>query len=373
MTQKTFSGIEDLVFDRSFRNWVLNPRNETAFQWNQTGDGDTAKAEIINQAKAIVYALQINESQLTEEEINTEISRVLAKIKNDSFVTGDLIANGKTKRISIHRSVWLKVAAILVLVTGSYYLFFNRNSVNHIDSYKEFAAAQKEKPVEYYNGTKQVQVISLPDSSIISLEPKSRISYAANFKSGKREVYLVGEAFFEVAKDPAHPFFVYSNDIVTKVLGTSFRIKAPEGTKLSEVIVKTGKVSVFQKKNFTNADAKPGELGGTVLLPNQQVTYNSEASTSIKSLVAEPLPVIHADNKQFVFNATPLKEVFQTLERVYGIRIIVDDETISTCSLSASMGNESFYQKLDLICKSLNATYEVVDGDIVITSVGCKQ
>jgi ferric-dicitrate binding protein FerR (iron transport regulator) len=320
----------------------------------------------------VIYALQVQHKELSEAEIEREIRKLLLKIKEGDFETKDSENGRRHPIIAISGYGWLKVAAVLVLVISTFFLLFNRNHTPSPGSYQAFTRGQKSKAVEIYNSHSTEQLLTLPDKSTVLLAPKSRVSYAADFTRDKREIYLVGEAFFTVSKDAAHPFYVYSNDIVTKVLGTSFRVKAFEGTQTSQVIVRTGKVSVFKKKNFTNADAKPGELGGTVLLPNQQVVFNRETGSLNKTIVDQPVPLVDATQTEFVFSETPIKEVFEKLETIYGIRIITDDETISGCTISARFGSESFYQKLDLICKSLNATYEMVDGDIVITSLGCK-
>ena len=369
MFPKKISGIEDLVFDRSFRNWVLNEPGDTT--WNLFAS-DPSKQPLIDQAKSVIYALEVQHHQLSEAEIYIEINKILLKIKEGNFEPGAIKNKRSHLLVSISGSSFLKIAAVLLLVLSTFFVLFNRSHTPSTDSYQAFTQGQKTKAVEIYNSHSSEQLLTLPDKSTVLLAPKSRVSYAADFTRDKREIYLVGEAFFTVSKDAAHPFFVYSNDIVTKVLGTSFRVKAGEGTKTTQVIVRTGKVSVFKKKNFTNADAKPGELGGTVLLPNQQVVFNRETGIMNKTVVDQPVPLTDADQTGFVFSETPIKEVFEKLESIYGIRIITDDETLSGCTFSARFGNESFYQKLDLICKSLNATYEVVDGDIVITSLGCK-
>lgn len=369
MFSKRVSGIEDLVFDRSFRNWVLNETSDAA--WDLFAS-DPSKKSLIHQAKSIIYSLQVQRKELSEAEIELEIRKLLAKIKEGDFYLSNPENEIRHPLITLAKNGWVKVAAILILVISTFFLWFNRNQTGTPDSYQAFTHGQKSKAVEVVNNDASQKLIRLPDNSTVLLAAKSRVSYPEDFTREKREIYLVGEAFFTVSKDAAHPFYVYSNDIVTKVLGTSFRVKAMEGNQMSRVIVRTGKVSVFNKKNFTNADAKPGELGGTVLLPNQQVVFNRETGILNKTIVDQPVPLAGAAKTGLDFSETPVKVVFEKLESIYGIRIITDDETISGCTISARFGSETFYQKLDLICKSLNATYEVVDGDIVITSKGCK-
>ena len=85
-------------------------------------------------------------------------------------------------------------------------------------------------------------------------------------------MYLNGEAFFEVVKNPKKPFLVFTKDIVTKVLGTSFTVKAFDGDKEVKVMVKTGKVNVIQQKNLNIKDiTEKSNIAGIALVANQQV------------------------------------------------------------------------------------------------------
>ncbi len=85
----------------------------------------------------------------------------------------------------------------------------------------------------------------LPDGSSVELAAGSRISYPNDFGSGNsRDIYLSGEAFFKIARNSGQPFRVFANEIVTKVLGTSFSVRSYEKDTTISVTVRTGKVSV---------------------------------------------------------------------------------------------------------------------------------
>ena len=133
-----------------------------------------------------------------------------------------------TKKVTKTRNVipmWsYAVAASLLLFFGLYQFYFFTNEVQ-----TDFGFTK---------------TIVLKDNSHVTLNSKSKISYPNLFQYN-RNIRLEGEAFFEVAKNPDQPFFVYANGLVTKVLGTSFIISAFETEKDVKVVVKTGKVSVF--------------------------------------------------------------------------------------------------------------------------------
>ena len=223
---------------------------------------------------------------------------------------------------------------------------------------------------ERVNQTKQAQRLRLTDGSTVTLQPGSRVRYPARFRADKREVYLTGMAFFEVVKNPKQPFFVYANELTTKVLGTSFWIRALPGDAQVQVVVRTGRVSVFSRVAGTNpAPAQRSKrANGLILTPNQQVVFNREATTFSKSLIAEPLAL---RPYTFTFRNAPVSEVLRAIGQTYGITIIYDEALLAHCPLTASLTQETLYGKLDLICQAIGADYQIIDGQIVVSTTGC--
>jgi len=109
-----------------------------------------------------------------------------------------------------------------------------------------------------------------------------------------------------------------------------------------------------------------------VLTPNQKVVFRAREKQFARSLVEAPelLPVAEK-RPDFVFKGTPIKEVFKTLEKAYGIEVIFDEEIMQNCYLTGTFTDETLFEKLDLITRILNAAYEQIDGQILIRSRGC--
>ena len=217
------------------------------------------------------------------------------------------------------------------------------------------------------NGTKPV---SLPDGSTVRLSPKSKLSYPAVFVKAEREVLLNGEAFFEVTKNPRSPFKVYTSDIVTTVLGTSFTVKAFDGDKDVRVVVKTGKVTVAT--NTARDETRDPEKNQLVLLPNQQVVYHRDEQKMKRSLIGNPSPVGQPDTANLVFENAPVARVFESLQKQYEVQIIYDADLLADCQLTAELGQEPLFEKLAMICKAIQARYELIDGQIIIHGSSCK-
>jgi transmembrane sensor len=188
-----------------------------------------------------------------------------------------------------------------------------------------------------------------------------------------REIFLSGEAFFEVTKNPKKPFLVFANGLVTKVLGTSFSVRAYDKDKEVTVEVKSGKVSVFAQSDANSKEkATNRELAGVVLTPNQKIVYAREEVRMAKLLVEAPIIIAPEKVKTvFEFEDTPVSEILRSLEKAYSIDIVFE-ELLSNCPLTASLTDLQLFDKLNIICKGVEARYEILDGQIVIYSKGCR-
>ncbi|WP_139925640.1 FecR family protein [Hymenobacter sp. DG01] len=228
----------------------------------------------------------------------------------------------------------------------------------------------QENWTRHRNATRHEQELQLPDGTRVTLHPGSQLRYATSLAGPKREVYLEGEAFFKVSKNPARPFLVFSKQVVTTVLGTSFRVKDyADGVKAS-VAVSEGKVSVQarEKAELDATPAKPAEAG-VILLPNQQVVYSAATRQLRKKLVEKPV-VLSAQTLEF--DARPVPEVLTALEKAYGVTIVYDEQKLAGCTVSIAFYDEPLLEKIGLLCQSLGASYSLSDAQIIIHSSGCQ-
>lgn len=228
------------------------------------------------------------------------------------------------------------------------------------------------------NETAEIQAIHLPDGSTVRLEPSAKIVFTRTFSESSREVFLTGRASFFVEKDPARPFYVYSETIATRVLGTSFVVDAPAGAKKVEVNVMTGKVSVFQVTDKRPSNRKGGKTknsaaNGVVLSPNQKVEYFIEEGHWVTGLVEDPLPVrpLNKETISFVFADTPMKTVLEDINERYGIEVITGNEKIYDCTFTGDVSALSLYDMLDIVSTSIGSTYEVKGTRILLSGNGC--
>ncbi|GAB2519199.1 FecR family protein [Spirosoma aerophilum] len=372
--------VEDFVWDQAFRQWVLSPTRETDARWQEWLASHPEKSALITQARELVEALRLQELPLSDEEIRYAVQRTISQSRKQAPA---LTAGHTTPPVIIpfYQRSWFRVAASILLVLGLSIWGWRADLPDQIGhlirpgiTYDNLIASQKHALTETVNRSDKVMPVKLSDGSLVLLKAGSRISHAAVFRGNKREVYLSGEAFFEVTKNPNQPFLIYANGLVTKVLGTSFLIRAYAKDPDVTVEVKTGRVAVFaQTDPEAGQKLRDRDLDGVVLMPNQKIVFEREPARLSKSLVENPQVLAgNTQAQQFTFDDTPLPVVFGRLERAYGVDIVYDEELLATCPLTAELTEQSLFEKLDVICRVIEAHYDVIDGQIVINSRGCK-
>ena len=350
---------EDLAKDPHFRSWVIDRNPESRIFWEQWLAENPDMQKTAHLARAFLLALEEKDTRLDQEELEN--------------ITDQIVEENQVSRVSFWQTRTFRMAAALLLFSGLGYLGYTFIAGNgKEDVLSGILDAGAEGYQEESNTGDQIKVVNLIDGSKVSLYPQSKLRYPKSFSMKKRSVYLTGKAFFDIHKNPGSPFWVYTEHISTQVLGTSFMVSAFENTKDVKVEVKTGRVSVYTRKDLnSNKDDRKGMLAGMVLTPNQQVTFSKTEARLIKSIVEQPEQIVEIPKEQFRFEETSVSNVFSMLEKAYGISIIFDAQNMIDCYLTATLEEENLYEKLDIICKVTHSYYEIVDAQIIIHSRGC--
>ncbi|WPV02052.1 FecR domain-containing protein [Mucilaginibacter sp. cycad4] len=210
------------------------------------------------------------------------------------------------------------------------------------------------KPVRH------VQEIRLADGSVVTLNKNSHLDYPAKFIGKTREVYLTGEAYFDVRHDPLHPFLVHTGQITTRVLGTAFNIKSTGS--LIEVTVTRGKVKVSAPKKT---------LG--IVLPNHQISYNEINNQSSINILNAKTTILWKET-DLVMDHMTLKEAAAVLTERYGIKVILDNEKIGSCRFSATFLNTTGMEQVVKVLSHLNnLSYKWNGaGEVILSGSGCE-
>ena len=208
----------------------------------------------------------------------------------------------------------------------------------------------------------QKKLIVLADGSKIRVNAGSGLKYPKVFNGKIREVYLSGEAYFDIQHDASRPFIIHTGKVVTTVLGTAFNIKEDNRLHTVTVTVTRGKVSVANGKE---------PLG--VITPNQQISFNTVNHQHIQKDV-DARQVIAWQENDIHFNDITFAEAAAQLQQRFKVKISFANGKVKSCRFTGTaLKAEKLGDILKVICAFNNASYQTMaDGSIIIGGPGCN-
>nr|WP_067053605.1 FecR family protein [Mucilaginibacter sp. L294] len=347
--------IEDFLQDDSFIDWIFHENAESNAFWTTFLSDHPEKRTLIEKARAILISINVkpHDDQLSDAEINLRVKL----IQDQAFRQ---VPDKQAPIVKIYQRQWFKTAAVFLVFISIGFVAYQ------ILTKQDNRITQDvlNKLVKISNTSKKSKFVQMNDGSLAVLTPGSEMEFPSTFKGKERNVYLRGEAFFEVHKDHEHPFLVHSQNMITRVLGTSFTVKAFKNAAEFKVIVNTGKVWVYDQKTKPTAEKKDVVI---VLTPNQQVTYNRNVLQFKKDTLMHPLLLSkEVADKELNFTNIPFSTVISKLNVAYGIQIEYNKQKLGDLRITALLAEHPLNEKVELICRAVNAKYRFADGRIII-------
>lgn len=258
----------------------------------------------------------------------------------------------KSKIVKLH--LWKAAVVILVVISSA--LIVWKSGIPQ----KTEETAAVDFRIKQQDSIAHRQLINLPDGSTVVLNENSKLEYPPDFSSKTRDVYLNGEAYFDIKHNPLKPFIVHTGSISTKVLGTAFNIQAYRSQPFVEVTVTRGKVEVKAKEKV---------LG--VLQKNEQITFSTATENYTKKTVSTE-PVIAWRKNALYFDDITLAEAALVLANRYQVSIEFTNEKIRNCQFTAAFNDSTTLDHaLTVICELNNTTYRREANKIFINGDGC--
>ena len=213
--------------------------------------------------------------------------------------------------------------------------------------------------VSKFAETRQITPIVLADGSKVWLNKDSKLRFPEQFDQKERKVFLEGEAFFEITKNPEVPFLIEASNTTTKVLGTSFNIKATKSSQEVKVSVATGKVAFFP----TN---RPQQ---TVLLTkNQQGVYSKTEKQVIKRESYDANEMTWQTGVM-VFKQVKLGKVIELLSRHYGKSIKLENADLNDCVLTTTLDKLPLKEAIEVIALTLNISFQINENEVFLRGI----
>ena len=350
--------IEDLLSDESFINYCKGVSAVDIAFWENYIPENPDKAFLVEEAKE-KYIQLFNALALADlEEQTARLENSLGHKKDTLIIEMEKFEQQKRGKVF---PLWLKISAAAIIVAG---LFVAINFVVTSRNIKTYAAV--------YGERKNIQ---LPDGSVVTLNAGSNIKINDKYGLATRDVYLEGEAFFEVKHDSTRPFIVHTAAMDVKALGTAFNVKAYLNEKNTETSLISGLVEVTLKENNNLK---------MLLYPNQKIEWqNGIGEEQRKNLqtakqdiyLSDSLPkklvltstgdikeIAWKENK-LIFDDEEFKDIAILLERWYGAKINFKDNAICHYRFTGTYEKEDLNTVLDYLKESKNFNYTIEQGE----------
>lgn len=253
------------------------------------------------------------------------------------------IAIKPARKFRIHP--WLTgIAAALVLTLSITFLFLHTGDTDY----------SKATVLKLVSPAGKQEKITLSDGTQVTLNCGSTLTYTSRFGEKKREVYLEGEAFFNVKHDDHKPFLVHSDRLHVQVLGTSFNVRAYRSDKKTTVSVASGKVGVNNHKKSATYMLLPGDL----------LSYNQDNEFKKDKIKAED--ILAWQKGILLFRLETIREIAPVLERFYGVSINIQPASASKKQITASFTQKTLPQVLEILSQTAGFTYVIHKNQVSI-------
>lgn len=354
--------VEDFVLDPEFRKWVLASDEAVKIYWEEYLKNNPSKYKEVNLATKLVLNMSRESHSVDAHRVEStwkNIEKAVEKIGGDDVDTRviplhslgtlkkyEVIYRSYSGHHQLYRMAGILVIAFALAVLANVLMFPKQPLTAEVPIIFE----------EHYAPPGVKSYLTLQDGSKVILNSGSSLRYIKNFEKSQRQLELVGEAYFEVAKDSLRPFKVITGAVTTTALGTSFNIKAYENEGLSIALL-TGKVEVDVKMDHPEkVRLVPGEALN-IDLQNQQ----------FQKLGFDEEIIMAWTKKTIIFDHTPISEIIRVLENWYGVQIKSNNRPNKGLIVSGVFRDQTLENILEGLSYSGRFDYEIDNNQISLT------
>ncbi|WP_164851236.1 FecR family protein [Larkinella soli] len=321
----------DLARHPDFRSWVLHPTPEAARFWESLKAVYPDRQPVLEEARWIVAGLESTWKDISDTEVQASLTRLSEKRATRPPV------------VRVVRPLWYRyaAAAAVVLVAGLGGWFYSRLNA----------------PLRYHTGFGQMLTLTLSDSTVVTLNANSTLEMAAGWQqSGRREVTLTGEAYFDVHKKPQGkrmPFVVHTGVADVVVLGTRFNVSTRRSR--TRVVLQEGQVKLDLRKQ-PDVLMRPGDLVET-----------GAGQTSIRRARVNPDRYVAWRENLLVLEDERLSDIFQRFSDQYGLTVTTPNQELLTERFTGTFPADRPELLLRLLAETFRLKVDQQDNHIVLT------
>lgn len=351
-----------MLTDESFINYCKGSSPADTARWESYLLANPLERRYIEEAKdrfmALFTALAISD----REEQETRLLRRMTQ-NDEAPVFQMQVPEGKKTGNRFSRLFRLVAAAVVMAILSFFAIdWYNKPSA---ESLKVFECA--------YGERKNLQ---LPDGSVVILNSGSKMKIRDDYGVSARDIYLEGEAFFDVKHNRDIAFIVHTPAMDVRAVGTAFNVKAYPGEKVTEASLVRGLVEVTLKKEqnrklilhpnekvqWSPQNQENGHVSGANLSDKEKTTNSGSLQSLTKTDGDEIKEIAWIENK-LVFADESFEDIAILLERWYGVKIAFADDMIRHYRFTGSFEKEKIETVLAFLKESKNFNYEIIPGD----------
>lgn len=349
---KSYHQLEELLANKSFKDWVLKGDSSHQAYWEKWQAEHPDNVEMLLQAKTILLELDSVDQTWEDQQQDMLFSRITQRIDAaDRRYKGNRYPPYQSYSLSVAKKVQT-VMAVFFLLAAMFPVFQHLRT--EADEELLVITENTDEWTIKSNPIGQKSIIQLADGSKVVLNADSELKFLDNFGQVHREIYLKGEAFFEVAPDSLLPFTVYSGESVTMALGTSFNINSYDSKKV-QIQLATGKVKVIHEDK---------EKEPVYLAPGEEVIV--EADQKLHKGNFDPNKAFLWKNGVLRFDSSAFRDVLSDLERWYGVDIEVFHRPRQDLKISGEFKNTSLSAVLESLGYAYSFDYSIDNKNVSI-------
>ena len=302
--------VEDFIADEQFQQWVKSPDALSDKRWREWLAEHPQQKLLANLAADFILNLHFNTVTSAPGQVQHSLDRNLLRIAE----LEDAPTERKATRIRKSLSIGIAAAGVAAVAFFSYHYFDDHTPVM----------------VEMVTGPGEVKTVLLPDSSSITMNENSSVSYSSSLPAAtKREVWMKGEVFFNVrhlenAVGVAQQFVVYSGDLQVEVLGTAFNVKSYRS--VTNVSLNNGHVKIGVRNDPVSVTLQPGDF----------IQYSQTEKKIIKRKVDARLYSTWKE-KKLKLDKVPMQDIAQLIQDIYGYKVEINEPALRARKISGTL------------------------------------
>lgn len=339
------------ILEKFFNNEASEAEVEEVLKWFEDRELDPQKSQSLEELWH-----EIGESDYVTHDGDQLLNNIHQDIRSSEVRHGDKrLYSQISRRPDYSFSIWLKVAAVLVVAVGLF-VFWTANN------WHTGKAVGENKKITKIAKPGEKKTLTLSDGTVIQLNADSRITFPEKFTKTEREVFLTGEAFFEVTEDSSRRFVVHTGELTTTVLGTSFNIKNYAEDVKTDISLASGRLKVESSDSSS-------ELKSYVLGPGEAAVLDKREKSLTKMRFDAKVKYGWIDGI-LLFQDTNIDETFKKIERWYGVTIEIknyEEDVKPRWKYRGIFQDESLENVLKGISYVKDFTYEIENERIKIT------